>query len=433
MSYILIVEDDEATSLLLKTYLSDADLPVIIAETSHEALDVIKKDEPEVILLDLNLPDINGLDFIKNIIEYTKNAEIIVVTGEKGAEKALTAINAGAKDYMVKPVDKKRLLTTVTNSLERIELNRQIELLQTDQKSDQPLSQIIGASKTIKELHKIINQASKTTEPVLIWGERGTGKLLAAKTIHRLRNHADEQFNQINCALFPEDNEEGFIQAISKPSDTIFLRNLPDLPDKLQRLLLGMIDEGNLPQVIWSCDTDPVITIREQKLRDDLFYRLNVVQIKVAALREREKDIIILADHFLRQHTKKEKKIFEDFTPKALDAFINYHWPGNILELSNIIKNIIIVNNDTKYIDIDLLPKHLLNETPASGLTDDISDTEIDTIESLFRGESIIPIRDLEEMAIRHALKICEGNIQKAATNLKISPATLYRKKPPVH
>lgn len=435
MRKILIVEDEPTSAILLKEYLKADNCEIHISETGYEALEAIQQECPDVVLLDLGLPDMNGMDLIPEIQKLSKHCEILIVTGEQSANSAIKAIKRGARDYLVKPIEQDRLRISVENAFDRINMARQLDGLQSEQGSIEiGFGDIVGRSSSMLELYKKIETLGKCDEPVFIYGENGTGKSLCARSIHDNGEHAANDFVKINCLSL---SHSSLIDACEKARDgktqpyTLHLQNIADLSAEDQADLLGMLDSDANFRLI-STSSHPLLDdVHAGSFREDLYYRTHILPLDLPPLRQRAKDIGLLVNYFLSKFSAEYGKSFKEFDDLTLQTVHDYHWPGNVRELENLIKSIVTLNADTEIVHSSMLPQNILN-LPQDAANQNNDEDTAPTADNLFQGERIVAIRDLEQMAIEHALNVCGGNVQEAALKLKISPATLYRKKPTV-
>lgn len=426
MNQVLIIEDDPAMGLLFTEFLKSDALNIAVQKNGYDAIQHIQKNPPEVILIDLGLPDIDGIDLIKDIQAVARTAEIIIVTGEKSADIAMQAVHLGAKDYLVKPVTKERLRITVNNALERIELERKLRVLEGNAASDNKFSSLVGQSGVMQDLFKQLELCAQSEENIFMCGEEGSGKQLCAKVIHQLSEKKDQPFIVLDCHfLEKKEAQKVFLDAYKKAkSGTLFLSNVASFPYEDQNIILKHIECEAALRIIAASNKAGLEDVQEKRLREDLYYRLNILPLDIPPLRNRKEDIPLLATYFLQKYSKEQKKFFENFEESSLNILNNYFWPGNVKELKNTIKSIISLHEDEESVSISMIPKAIIksvNETQRK--------TFFEVPANIFEDDTIIPIEDLEYIAIRHALKVCAGNVQEAANKLKISPATLYRKK----
>jgi len=429
MNRVLIIEDEPTSAIILKEHLSANNPNIEIAETGYEALEAIQSEAPDLILLDLGLPDINGLDLIGDIQKISSHSEIIVVTGEKSADSAIRAIHLGARDYLIKPIDKERLYISVQNAFDRIELSRQLAELKNNEQSS--YNGIIGKSHNIRDVFKTIDTLSQCEDTVLITGEHGSGKTLCARTIHDNGTRADNPFSKINCSTL--QGSRGGAELNTAFSDcergTLYLSNITEMCPQTQNELFKFLDAPVDVRLICSSSQSTLDAVKDGAFREDLFYRINVLPIDIPPLRARGQDINLLASYFLERYSKKTDKNFKEFDDLTLQAFNDHHWPGNVRELENLIHRITTLNADSDLVTSSMLPTDLLSISQQKPSNENEIGSRTHS-ENLFNDSEVIAIRDLEQMAIEHALNVCDGNVQQAALKLKISPATLYRKKP---
>lgn len=430
MTEILIVEDDPTASLLLTSFLETENIPSRAVENGHDAIEYLRNNVVDIVLLDLGLPDIKGLDLIQKVQETSTSAEIIVVTGESSADVALEAIRLGAKDYIVKPITAERLLVTVKNISERIELNRKIASLEHEDKLQKNFKDFIGLSNVMQDVYRAIEAAAQSSENVFIHGEQGVGKKLCAKSIHSLSQRGDQPFIVVDCNLLDEEESDATAELrdalVKAEGGTCYLAHIPALPEQAQKMLMKFFEQKHDVRLICSSRGAALDKVKSGHLREDLYYRLNILPITLPPLRERGEDIDLIASFYLREYARDATKNFEMFNANALALLRSFHWPGNVRELQNVVKSIVLLNQDTKVVTHRMIPKDIFEgDDSAAGHNEN---TQQKT--TVFEGKDIIPIPDLEKMAIEHALKVCNGNVQEASLRLKISPATLYRKKP---
>ena len=431
MKKILIIEDDETSAMIMEQFLSKMDVEISLAETGYEALESIEGNEPDLILLDLGLPDIKGMDLIKKIREKTSISEIIIVTGEEAVESAVEAIRLGARDYLQKPVNKDRLQISVRNVFDRIELSRQIAEIKQNKDKRNGFQDFVGYSTAMQILYKAIENSAQSNERVFIVGENGSGRTLCAKTIHEMSERANEPFVEFNCLNVNNKNAPSKIDAALKEAGagTLYIQYVTELCETGQAELLKIADSPITARIICSSIQDPTNSGEGSALREDLYYRLNVLPLNIPPLRKRGSDINLLAQYLLKKYSAEHDKNFKEFDDFSMKILNDYHWPGNVRELENIVKGIVTLNNDDDtIIRSAMLPPVLANIGPNAA--NENQDKVIGNIAELFETNEIYAIRDLERMAIEHALRVCDGNVQEAALRLKISPATLYRKKP---
>jgi len=431
MNRVLIIEDEPTSALILKEYLSADKVEIEISETGYEALEAIQREAPDLILLDLGLPDINGLDLIGDIHKISPHSEIIVVTGEKSADSAIRAIHLGARDYLLKPIDKERLFISAQNAFDRIQLSRQLIALKDSDDKASSFHGMVGQSNNILEVFSTIETLSECDDTVLIIGEHGTGKTLCAQTIHNISARADNPFIKINCLTLHKDQTAlELSKAIaSAEGGTLYLSYITNLNNEAQNALFRLLDSDNDVRIICGSSKSTLDAVKNGEFREDLFYRINVLPLQIPALRTRGKDIKLLASYFLEKSNQDKNKNFKEFDDLTMQVLNDHHWPGNVRELENLVHRIVTLNADGDVVTSSMLPMDLVNISNREASNENKAEAN-NSSDNIFHGSEIIAIRDLEQMAIEHALAVCGGNVQEAALKLKISPATLYRKKP---
>ncbi len=397
--------------------------------------------------------DASGVgDLIERIRRIDDNLPIVVVARSKSLDSAVGAMKAGAYDYLPMPIDGEKLRHSVKNAINLYDLTKRVYLLESQMGWRGGLDNIIGHSAPMQEIFSMITMVAKSNATVLITGESGTGKELVARAIHNHSPRRNRIFLDINCGAIPREllenelfgHERGAYTGADKrymgsceraDGGTLFLDEISEMDPLLQVKLLRFLQErnfmrvgGNDPikvdvRIITATNRDIHKEAQEGRFREDLLYRLNVVPVHIAPLRERKEDIPLLAKHFLDKYSAKNEKIFLDFAPQALDALMAYDWPGNVRELENIIERVVVLNNDSR-VKSSHLPKHIQQQGKARVQAPGPSEPSMAPLD----GGRIIPLELVEKYAIEAALKRCLGNVGEAARKLKIGQATLYRK-----
>lgn len=466
MHHILIIEDEPAMAETLAEYLSPPNIieeyEIKIVHTAMDALDFIRHTPPDAMLLDLNLPDMHGFKLLKKIQDepdlenLVKSCAIIVLTGQASMNTAIEAMRLGAQDFLAKPVEATRLNITLNNALERVKLKEVINVYK-DLSRDH-FQGFIGLSSKMQAIYKILENAAQSKASVFITGESGTGKDLAARAIHNLSDRAAKPFEVLNCAAIPHTLLESeifghvkgaFTGAISARKGaasranggTIFLDEIGEMSVRLQAKLLRFIQSGTFTPVggeqeqsvdvrfICATNRNPIEAVKQGLLREDLYYRLNVIPINIPPLRERGDDVLLLAEHFLKQAAQEEKKNFNSFSSEVKSLFLNYSWRGNVRELENTIRRIVVLN-DGETIGLEELNR--LNDAAENDLRKDEEHERRLSYKDAYLPKSeqdIRPLSKYEQDIILIALRICDGNITKAAKALGINAATIHRKK----
>lgn len=458
---VLLVEDSLSLVVTYQEYLRAEAIDLITVNSGQEAKDVIAKTLPEVTLLDLKLPDIAGEDILHWIIKENLPTAVIIITAHGSVDIAVEMIHLGAQDFLQKPFDATRLKTTLHNVLENIRLKHLVENFATTFERDH-YHGFIGASLPMQAAYQIIDAAAPSKATVFITGESGTGKEVCAEAIHKQSRCKDGPFIALNCGAIPKDLMESeifghikgaFTGAASERQGaasmanggTLFLDEIGEMDFDLQTKLLRFIQTGIVKKVgsnkeekvdarfVCATNRDPLEEVEAGRFREDLYYRLNVVPLHLPPLRERGDDIMLLAKHFLKLYTKEDRKSFKDFSDEVDLTLRQYRWPGNVRQLQNVIRNIVVLHNgDT--VQQKHLPPPLDSVSPG--------DTDLQTHAPAYNSEILVPttalqrktpgvkpLADVEKEAIEQAIDYCDGNIPKAAALLEVSPSTIYRKK----
>ena len=440
MGRILIVEDDTTFRSLLKTILERDGQTVSEAKTGAEGLLMLRREEFDLVISDLKMPGISGLELYRQIRSETAPPPFILLTAYGTIEQAVAAIKEGVTDFLTKPLkDPETLRALVRKNMQASSREREYESLKDLSLKGLPPEELIFSGAAMAEIRKLVNEVAPTTASVVILGESGTGKELIARAIHMLSLRRDSSFVPINCASIPENlleselfgHEKGaFTGAIQAKrgkfelaqGGTVFLDEIGDMPLNLQTKLLRVLQERKFERVggtreiqadiriVAATHRDLESEIREKRFREDLFYRLNVFPIRLPPLRERKDALPQLVQYFIGRFAGQTGKRVKDISEDAVTALLTYNWPGNIRELQNVIERSVILGSGTI----------LLKDLP-SALTGAQGGASADSGGSL---------KGLEKEAIMKALEITAGNRRKTADALGISKRTLqYRLK----
>jgi len=435
---ILVVDDELGARQSLEVILED-DYRVLSAESGREALEVLQRESIDLILLDVNMPDMDGLEVLRKIKEQDDEMDVIMVSALNLARKAVDAIKLGAYDYITKPYEPEDILSTVHRAISKQKLHRELDFLRREVETVRGFDQIISQNKAMLEIFELVKKVGYTSTNILIIGESGTGKELIARSIHRQGNRKAGPFVAINCAAIPSElmesemfgHERGaFTGAHTRTigkfeyanGGTLFLDEISALRPDLQAKLLRVLQEreierigSNKPikvdiRVISATNINLEEAVFKEKFRQDLYFRLNVVPISIPPLRERQGDIPLLAEHFLNKFNIAFNKMIPGFSKKALDALCRYHWPGNIRELENLIERIIVLSKGNNPIEHKDIPFEILI---SSG--QEIKD-------EAFPKTGLIKAREeFEKRLVLNALETTGWNQTEAAKILKIS------------
>ena len=452
---ILIVEDSPTVAQACRDALVRLERPVETAETLAKARAAVRRRVPALVLLDVKLPDGEGLALLDELARLGDRPPVVVMTAHGSVQLAVEAMRRGALDFLVKPFDETRLLTTVRNALEKSALERKVRHYEWGFR-EEGFCGLIGRSLAMQAVYRIIESASRSKASVFITGESGTGKELAAEAIHRLSSRADKPFVALNCAAIPKDLLEselfghrkgaftGAVEhregaALRADGGTLFLDELCELAPRLQSKLLRFIQTGVVQPVgsdetvrvdvrfVAATNRDPLAEVEAGRLREDLYYRLHVIPVEMPPLRERGDDIALLARHFLSRYAREEGKPFQEFSPEALAILRAYHWPGNVRQLQNVIQQVVVLH-DGEVVTPEMLPASLRHATGRRARIAAETAESREAGRSLGGAQGVKPLWLVEKEAIEAALAACDGSVPKAAALLEVSPSTLYRK-----
>ncbi|MBI5699386.1 sigma-54-dependent Fis family transcriptional regulator [Candidatus Saganbacteria bacterium] len=436
---LLIVDDEEGIRDSMRMLLQDRHR-LVFSGSGKDALKLFRSESPDLVLLDIRLPDIDGLEVLSRMKDFDPEVEVIMLTALNTVNYAVSAMKAGAYDYLTKPFDIETIQSVIEKVLEKNSLKRQNLYLREEIEKKFSFEKIVGRSKPIKEIFALISQVAKSDSTVLIFGESGTGKELVARAIHNLSKRKEKLFVPVNCAAIPENlleselfgHERGaFTGAFDrKPGKfeiadggTLFLDEVGSLPLPMQGKLLRALQEKEIERVggtktlpvdvriISATNTD----LGKDKFREDLFFRLNVIPIKVPPLRERREDIRLLMEHFLGIFNREFGKKIKGFTKGAEVALINYRWPGNVRELQNLIERLVVLQNEG-FISEEHLPREVSSGEGETPVSSEFSDLDLKQASMKF-----------EASFIKKALQKAGGNKGQAAKLLGIHRNTLLQ------
>ncbi len=464
---ILLVEDSDAAALLVKACLKNETYQLTHVKTGSEALEFIKQNQLDVILLDLHLPDTTGFEILEYLRSQQIKVAVIVLTAYASAQNVSEAMRLEARDFLEKPFQPERLLITLRNTLEHQRLER-IKALYECNLDRQEYFDFIGGSLPMQTIYRIIDNVATSKAPVFITGESGTGKELCAQAIYKQSKRSENPFIAINCAAIPHDLFESelfghvkgaFTGAIADRegaaarahTGTLFLDEIGDMNPDAQTKLLRFIQTSVLKKVggnkeeqvdvRFICATNHNIqaAITSGRFREDLFYRLSVVPIQLPPLRRRNGDILLIARHFLTRFAREEGKEFRGFAPATEQVLKTYHWPGNVRQLQNVIHNVVVLHNG-EFVTPAMLPDPLTPLTdvashafPAQVMHQEYEPRQavanvIHTNRAEAETKDILPLWKMEKTAILHAIQRCNGDVAKAAVLLEVNASTIYRK-----
>ncbi len=442
---VLLVEDTASLQMIYRAVLVTAGFAVRVAGTAAEAMAALRHGPTDVVVLDLVLPDRDGLSLMQDILGHSPDITVIVVTANGSINKAVEAMRLGAQEFLVKPVDDARLVAAVGNATPRPARRLPTQPMPATNAA------FIGSSDVMQRLHTKIASVAGSMATVFVTGESGTGKELCAQAVHDTSPRHDGPFIALNCGAIPQDLLESevfghmkgsFTGAISdKPGaataadgGTLFLDEICEMAMPLQTKLLRFLQTSTVQpvgatrprkvdvRIICATNLDPLEAVRRGQFREDLYYRLYVVPIHLPPLRTRGEDVIEIAETALARFSAEENRVFSGLDPQVKALFRRYPWPGNVRQVLNVIRNVVVLN-EGGVVRLDMLPDDLRDVAPSqAGATADAADN--DGLAALIGR----PLAEIERIVIAATLDRFSGSVPKAARALEISPSTLYRK-----
>jgi DNA-binding NtrC family response regulator len=456
---VLVVDDDASHTRIVTRWLQSAGHKVIAASTGAEALSVVESVAPDLVLLDLHLADMVGLDVLRALDHAHSDLPVLMLTADRGVDHVVQAMRLGAADYLVKPLDRTRLVISVQNALEKGRMAQRLRTL-GHAVEEGGFSGIIGRSPPMLELFRQVERVANSDITVLIHGQSGTGKELVASAIHDNSRRQSGPFVALNCAAIPEHLQESELFGHEKGSftgasvrraghfelangGTLFLDEVAELSPALQAKLLRVIQErrffrvgGSVEievdvRIVSATHRDVTEMVRQGQFREDLYFRLGVFEISVPALRERGNDILDLAQHFAQRFAQGPRPPV--LTHEVRDLLLSYGWPGNVRELQNAMERAVLLSDDGP-IDIADLPSALRGHWTRGSVADVAVETHQRRPASpppvlrAIEGSGGRTMADIERVSIVHALSATEGSVTAAAKHLGIPRTTFYRK-----
>jgi two-component system response regulator HydG len=445
-SHILIVDDDLNHLKTLQTIIRSWGYQVSTADDGIKALENVKERLFALILMDVRMAQMSGIESLKQIKQYNPAIPILIMTAYSSVDSAVEALKAGAYDYLTKPLDFEVLKISLARALEHSGLKAENVTLRSKISADYELENIIGKSRPMKELVDMMSMVAPSEATVMITGESGTGKELIAKSIHHNSQRKDRPLVVVNCAALTETlleselfgHEKGAFTGADKRREgrfkqadtgTIFLDEIGETSAAMQAKLLRVIQEREIERVggektlsvdvriIAATNRNLEAEVKEGKFREDLFYRLNVVTLRIPPLRERQDDIPLLAQHFLEKYAKKNHKQVKGFSPLAMDMLLKYAWPGNVRELENVIERAVILLPD----------EHITEKELPSTVTESYAEKK-DWVSPPSQVAANRPLEEIEKEAILATLEDSGGNKSETARRLGINRKTLHKK-----
>ena len=446
---ILVADDNEINRETLKEILMEEGYDIKTVHDGREGIEAFLEDKYDLVITDLRMPNVDGLEFLKYIKDANRDNLVIMVTGHGTINSAVSSMKLGAFDFITKPVKDDLVKLSVNRAMNFAKLRDENTSLKEHLKERQDFDKIIGYSDCMKKVFDTIEKVSSSDSTVLITGESGTGKELVARAIHFRSDRRDQPMIPVNCGAIPEElleselfgHEKGaFTGAIRNRmgrfelahGGTIFLDEIGDMSPSLQVKVLRVIQEKQFERIggvktinvdvriIAATNQNLEAAVAEKKFREDLYYRINVIPINLPALRERGSDILILANHFLMTFNKLKKKNVERISPDAVNYLMRYGWPGNVRELQNLIEMLVVMKEDGE-ICTDDLPVKIRNASGADSIQNPVvfSEEGIDFNDHVSR---------LEKELLLKALKMSGGVKNRAAKLLNLNRTTLVEK-----
>ncbi len=438
---ILFVDDEKAIRHLFRTFLEDSPFQIETASDGEEALKKLGSFAPDIVISDVRMPKMDGLELLSEIHSRYPDIFVIIVTGDGTIEDGVKAIKSGAYDYILKPFDFAVVRLMINNIAAQIKKNEENIYSGHELRKHDRFENIAGRDPKMIRVFQKTTDIAGSKAAVLITGETGTGKELVADAIHYKSSRRNGPFIKVNCAALPETliaselfgHEKGaFTGALSQKKGhfelahggTIFLDEIGDIPIPTQIALLRVIDLGSFQRLGGSvtievdtrlvCATNKKLTdaVAEGHFREDLFYRINVAHVHIPALRERKSDIPLLANHFLRKFCKEEKKLIQSISKDAMKILIRYDWPGNVRELKNVMERAVIFCKGREILK-GHFPESLNEKNPSEKVTLQLPSRSLATAESTL---------------IRQVLEETDWNLKQASRVLDIARGTLYSK-----
>ena len=442
---ILIVDDEEVLQDVLTVLLRKEGHNTLSAWSGEEALEILEREEVDLVLLDLMLPGMQGMQVLKEIRQRQPDQVVVVITAFSSIESAIEAMREGAFHYIPKPFKNEEVLLTLRKGLEQRRLTSENRSLREQLRQRFGFDNIIGKSKPMQQVYDLIKLAAPSKSNILVLGESGTGKELVAKAIHHHSRRASGPFVTVNSGSMPADLLESnlfghvrgaFTGAIASKKGlfemanmgSIFFDEIGNIPLDTQAKLLRVIQEKEFMRlggvetirvdvrIIAATNADLEASVQQGLFREDLFYRLNVIVVNLPPLRKRSEDIPLLAQHFLGHYARENEKELREISPRAMEILLDYHWPGNVRELENVVERAVVLSTGA-VLDVDLLP-HSVRQPESAGLPP----PALPVNGIAFKDA----VSEYERQIIIRALQASGGVQKRAAELLQVKPTTLH-------
>lgn len=442
--HILVIDDERSMVDLLETDLTLRGYKVSGFTSSVAALDAVSATDAQVILTDLQMPGVNGLQVCERVVANRPDIPVVVMTAFGSMETAIEAIRAGAWDFVTKPVEMELLAVVMDRAIRHHNLQEEVRRLTDKPQPTDRFEELIGASPPMQKLFDQIRKIAPTSANVLITGESGTGKELVARAIHRHSLRKDGPFVGINCAAIPENLLESELFGHAKGAftdaradrkglfqqaqgGTLFLDEIGDFPLALQAKLLRAMEERSVrpvggdkeiafdARILTATNRDLQAAVEAGRYREDFYFRINVIQLDLPPLRSRGNDVLLIARSLLQSFARDMGKSVSDFQPSVAERFLNYDWPGNVRELRNVLERAVALTEFEKLI-VDDLPDRIRDYRQSTFRIDTSNPAELQTLEAV------------ERQYIQRVLASVQGNRTEAARILGVDRKTLYRR-----
>ncbi|MEO1472478.1 MAG: sigma-54 dependent transcriptional regulator [Pseudomonadota bacterium] len=452
---LLIVEDTPSLARTYESHLRTDFDEITVVQTGEAANAALSIDMPDCVLLDLKLPDVDGMELLDRWSALPLNAPVVVITANGSISVAVDAMKRGASNFVVKPTTKDRLRMTVSNAINGFQLKKPVDVVPSTSGTPD-FCGIVGQSLAMQGVFNSLESAAPSKASVFITGETGTGKELVARAVHALSPRRSARFVAINCGAIPKDLIESevfghvkgaFTGATSDrvgaaelaEGGTLFLDELGEMPVDLQPKLLRFLQLGEYNRVgetkvrraniriVAATNRDPLDAVRSGRLREDLYYRLHVIPVSLPPLRERGADILLLAEQFLSQFAKEEGKQFSGFSRDAEEWMLSHAWPGNVRELENLVRQLVVLKAEGELCRADF-PQLATGSATVPQASNVVAQIGL-AAAGLEPEHGLEPLWLTEKKAIERAIALSRGNIVAAAKKLQIDPSTIYRKK----
>ncbi|MBI1910054.1 MAG: sigma-54-dependent Fis family transcriptional regulator [Deltaproteobacteria bacterium] len=445
---ILIIDDEEIIRKALEKYLTSLNYDVMTAEDGEKGLALAKESSADVALIDMMMPKLSGIELVRRLKEVSPNLVCIVMTAYGTIPSAVEAVKAGAYHYLTKPFELEDIGLLISKALEHRSLREENRELKRQIRQKYRFDNIIGVSPQIQEVLRTIHKVAASDSTILVLGESGTGKELVARAIHYNSQRADKPLVPVNCGAIPEElleselfghmkgsftgaiaNKQGRFEVADK--GTIFLDEIGDMSPKLQVKILRVLQERKFEpvgstkshevdvRIIAATNRNLEEAVQRGQFREDLFYRLNVIPLRIPPLRSRKADIPVFVKHFVQKCNDENGKKVDGFSEEAMVKILRYGWPGNVRELENLVERMVILKGQG-IIQVEDLPSHLFEEKTPDFFTSIVIPDKGISFKSL--------VADFESELILKALQKTGGNKNKAAALLRLNRTTLVEK-----